>query len=132
MYGELEVCDTCVNVLGYNIRWDQAPCRREQHAGHKIEGGRVMDDATQKRNPYRRIERWAHVAWGVLMVGLTVALLGLIGWFAVLSIGWWVLLTIPGLVVLFVIVDALVWLSVTAQRRWWRKKAAWDRKNGAE
>lgn len=23
------VCDTCVNVLGINIRWDQAPCQRE-------------------------------------------------------------------------------------------------------
>ena len=22
------VCDTCVNVLGINIRWDQAPCQR--------------------------------------------------------------------------------------------------------
>lgn len=22
--GEIEVCDTCVNVLGLNIRWDQA------------------------------------------------------------------------------------------------------------
>jgi len=24
MYGELAVCDTCVNSLGFNIRWDQS------------------------------------------------------------------------------------------------------------
>ena len=22
------VCDTCINVLNINIRWDQAPCRK--------------------------------------------------------------------------------------------------------
>lgn len=25
-----EVCDTCINILGLNIRWDQAPCRMGQ------------------------------------------------------------------------------------------------------
>lgn len=22
--GEIEVCDTCINSLGYNVAWDQA------------------------------------------------------------------------------------------------------------
>jgi len=29
MHQRSYVCDTCINVLGINIRWDQAPCRKE-------------------------------------------------------------------------------------------------------
>lgn len=29
------VCDTCTNTLGINIRWDQAPCRRERTSAPK-------------------------------------------------------------------------------------------------
>lgn len=25
--GEIEVCDTCVNSLGYPVNWEQAPCQ---------------------------------------------------------------------------------------------------------
>ena len=80
------------------------------------------------RNPYRLIESvLKFVGYGILGVFIATLVL-LVGWDAAISLGWWALLIIPGIIVLFAIVGIIMWFFIIIQH-WWRKKEiAWDEK----
>lgn len=82
-----------------------------------------------KRNPYERMASIGSIAEGVALAVLTVTLLGAIGFYAAVKLGWWALLSIPGLALLVAAVVGLVLLDGAVSRWWHRKSSQWESRN---